>query len=144
MTAKRQLTIVVLYEGKSIVLVDDSIVRGTTSGQLIKLLKDNGAKDVHIRIASPPLHYPCYMGINIPTKEELIANHLNANQLAESLGAASLVYLSIEGLKVTTVISELHDNHLYCLLRRCRCKPESKRNKHRKESTSRLDIVWRV
>ncbi len=61
----------------------------------------SGAKEVHIRIASPALLFPCYMGINIPTKEELIANHLKADQLAQQLGAASLVYLSVEGLKKT-------------------------------------------
>lgn len=87
--------------GKTIILIDDSIVRGTTIGQLIRLLKDCGAKDVHIRVASPPLHYPCYMGINIPTKEELIANHMNPSQLAENLGASSLVHLSVEGLKAS-------------------------------------------
>ena len=87
------------FIGKKIILVDDSIVRGTTTGQLVKLLKEFGAKEVHIRIASPPLKYPCYMGINIPTREELIANHMNPNQLAESLGAASLVYLSVDGLR---------------------------------------------
>ncbi|KAH8025707.1 hypothetical protein HPB51_010791 [Rhipicephalus microplus] len=86
------------FNGKRIILIDDSIVRGTTVGSIIKLLKEAGAKEVHIRIASPPLHYPCYMGINIPTKEELIANTLDAKQLAETLGAASLVYLSVEGL----------------------------------------------
>ena len=74
------------FQGKSIILIDDSIVRGTTIGQLIRLLKDAGAKEVHIRIASPPLHFPCYMGINIPTKEELIANHMTAEQLAQNLG----------------------------------------------------------
>lgn len=87
------------FQGKSIVLIDDSIVRGTTIGQLIRLLKEAGAKAVHIRIASPALHFPCYMGINIPTKEELIANHLGPDQLAQTLGADSLKYLSVEGLK---------------------------------------------
>ncbi|KAK8767957.1 hypothetical protein V5799_005263 [Amblyomma americanum] len=86
------------FNGKRIILIDDSIVRGTTVGSIIKLLKEAGAKEVHIRIASPPLRHPCYMGINIPTREELIANTLNAKQLAETLGAASLVYLSVEGL----------------------------------------------
>lgn len=62
------------------------------------MLRDAGAKDVHIRIASPPLHHPCYMGINIPTAEELIANHLSPEQLAQTLGAASLIHLSVEGL----------------------------------------------
>ncbi|KAH9373546.1 hypothetical protein HPB48_014857 [Haemaphysalis longicornis] len=92
------------FSGKRIILIDDSIVRGTTVGSIIKLLKEAGAKEVHIRIASPPLHYPCYMGINIPTKEELIANTLDAKQLADTLGAASLVYLSVEGL--TTAVQK--------------------------------------
>lgn len=87
------------FAGKTIILIDDSIVRGTTIGQLIRLLKEFGAVEVHIRIASPAIHNPCYMGINIPTKEELIANHLSASQLATSLGAASLVYLSVDGLR---------------------------------------------
>lgn len=73
-------------EGKRVVLIDDSIVRGNTIGPIIKLLKDAGAIEVHIRIASPPLLYPCYMGINIPTREELIANKLNSKQLAEYVG----------------------------------------------------------
>lgn len=84
--------------GKRLVLVDDSIVRGNTIGPIIKLLRDAGALEVHIRIASPPLQYPCYMGINIPTREELIANTLNADQLARHVGADSLKYLSVEGL----------------------------------------------
>lgn len=65
----------------------------------MKLLKEFGAVDVHIRIASPPLTHPCYMGINIPTREELIANHMSPSQLASNLGAASLVHLSVDGLR---------------------------------------------
>ncbi|CAG7825531.1 unnamed protein product [Allacma fusca] len=84
--------------GKKIVLIDDSIVRGNTIGPIIKLLRDAGAKEVHIRVASPPIKYPCYMGINIPTREELIANRLDPPELAEAVGADSLVYLSIGGL----------------------------------------------
>jgi amidophosphoribosyltransferase len=86
------------YRGKKIVLIDDSIVRGTTIGLIIKMLKDTGATEVHIRIASPPIRYPCYMGINIPTKEELIANKLSPTELAKQIGATSLVHLSVEGL----------------------------------------------
>lgn len=71
---------------KRLVLIDDSIVRGNTIGPIIKLLRDAGAKEVHIRIASPPLKYPCYMGINIPTQEELIANKLNPSELARYVG----------------------------------------------------------
>lgn len=91
--------------GKRIVLIDDSIVRGNTIGPIIKLLRDAGAAEVHIRIASPPLKYPCYMGINIPTREELIANKLDPYKLAEHVGADSLEYLSVEGL-----VSAVHYN----------------------------------
>ncbi|XP_039288395.1 amidophosphoribosyltransferase [Nilaparvata lugens] len=84
---------------KKLILIDDSIVRGNTIGPIIKLLRDAGAKEVHVRIASPPLHYPCYMGINIPTKEELIANQLDNIELANHTGADTLAYLSVEGLK---------------------------------------------
>lgn len=93
------------FVGKSIILIDDSIVRGTTIGQLVRLLREAGAKEVHIRIASPPLHHPCYMGINIPTKEELIANHLSPEQLALTLQAASLKYLSVKGLRESVQFS---------------------------------------
>ncbi|XP_034115560.1 amidophosphoribosyltransferase [Drosophila albomicans] len=87
--------------GKRLVLIDDSIVRGNTIGPIIKLLRDAGAREVHIRIASPPLQYACYMGINIPTREELIANQMNAQQLARHVGADSLAYLSVAGLVQT-------------------------------------------
>lgn len=87
------------FAGKSIILIDDSIVRGTTIGQLVRVLREAGAKEVHIRIASPPLHFPCYMGINIPTREELIANHLEPDRLAMNLRVGSLKYLSVEGLR---------------------------------------------
>ncbi|XP_068968524.1 amidophosphoribosyltransferase-like isoform X1 [Bombus flavifrons] len=85
-------------KGKKLILIDDSIVRGNTIGPIIKLLRDAGAKEVHIRIASPPLKYPCYMGINIPTREELIANKLDNVKLAKHVGADSLTYLSVDGL----------------------------------------------
>ncbi|CAH2989791.1 unnamed protein product [Chilo suppressalis] len=91
--------------GKRIVLIDDSIVRGNTIGPIIKLLRDAGAAEVHIRIASPPLKYPCYMGINIPTREELIANKMDSYKLAELVGADSLEYLSVDGL-----VSAVHYN----------------------------------
>ncbi|XP_075052223.1 amidophosphoribosyltransferase [Mixophyes fleayi] len=86
------------FVGKRVVLVDDSIVRGNTISPIIKLLRDSGAKEVHIRVASPPIKYPCYMGINIPTKEELIANRPEFSDLAGYIGADSVVYLSVEGL----------------------------------------------
>uniref|UniRef100_A0A0A9WRJ6 Amidophosphoribosyltransferase n=1 Tax=Lygus hesperus TaxID=30085 RepID=A0A0A9WRJ6_LYGHE len=86
-------------QDKRIILIDDSIVRGNTIGPIVKLLKDAGAKEVHVRIASPPLRYPCFMGINIPTREELIANKLDSMKLATHTGADSLAYLSVDGLK---------------------------------------------
>jgi amidophosphoribosyltransferase len=92
------------FQGKIIVLIDDSIVRGTTIGQLIRLLKDAGAKEVHIRIASPPLHHPCYMGINIPTREELIANHMNDKQLAQSLGKLIFFFVSVLSLTLIFLV----------------------------------------
>lgn len=84
--------------GKRIVLIDDSIVRGNTISPIIRLLRDAGAREVHIRVASPPLKHPCYMGINIPTKQELVANRLDSAQLAAHVGADSLEYLSVKGL----------------------------------------------
>ncbi|KAK7097131.1 amidophosphoribosyltransferase-like isoform X2 [Littorina saxatilis] len=85
-------------DGKRIVLIDDSIVRGNTMGSIVRLLKRSGAKEVHIRVASPPIKYPCYMGINVPTREELIANLKTVEEIREYVGADSLHYLSIEGL----------------------------------------------
>lgn len=84
--------------GKRVVLIDDSIVRGNTIKPIIKLLREAQAKEVHIRIASPPLLHPCYMGINIPTRDELIATTLNPDEIAEHVGADSLAYLSVDGL----------------------------------------------
>ncbi|EMP25118.1 Amidophosphoribosyltransferase [Chelonia mydas] len=74
------------FKGKRIVLIDDSIVRGNTISPIIKLLRESGAKEVHIRVASPPIKFPCYMGINIPTKEELIANRPEFHDLAKYIG----------------------------------------------------------
>lgn len=85
--------------GKRLVLIDDSIVRGNTIRPIIKLLRDAGATEVHIRVASPPLLYPCYMGVNIPTRNELVATHMNPQELASHVGADSLAYLSVEGLE---------------------------------------------
>jgi len=87
------------FKGKRVVLLDDSIVRGNTMGPIVKLLLASGATEVHVRIASPPVKHPCFMGINIPTRNELIANRMSPDELAKHLGATSLVYLSLEGLK---------------------------------------------
>lgn len=87
-----------VINGKKIALIDDSIVRGTTSGQIIKLLKENGAREVHMRIASPPVKFPCYFGVDIPTKEELIANGRDIEDIRREIGADSLIYLKMDDL----------------------------------------------
>ncbi|MCL2761804.1 MAG: amidophosphoribosyltransferase [Treponema sp.] len=84
--------------GKRIVLIDDSIVRGTTSRRLVSLLKDAGAKEVHIRVCSPPVRFPCYFGIDTPHRKDLISNAANPNELCKSLGADSLAFISVKGL----------------------------------------------
>jgi amidophosphoribosyltransferase len=87
-----------LLKGKVIVVIDDSIVRGTTSRKLLKMLRSAGASEVHMRISAPPTTNPCYYGIDTPDKEELIASHMDVEQIREYLGADSLAYLSMEGL----------------------------------------------
>lgn len=85
-------------EGKRIVMVDDSIVRGTTSDRIVKMLRDAGATEVHMRVSSPPFLYPCYFGTDIPDREQLIAYGRNVEQIREIIGADSLAYLSIDRL----------------------------------------------
>lgn len=74
-------------------------VRGTTMKPLISMLRKAGAKEIHIRVASPPIKHCCYMGINLSTKEELIANHYSPDEMAKFFGADSLQYLSLAGLR---------------------------------------------
>lgn len=87
-----------VVSGKSIVLVDDSIVRGTTSKRIVQLLKEAGAREVHVRISAPPLIFPSFYGIDISTTEELIAANKTQDEICEIIGADSLGYLSEEGL----------------------------------------------
>ena len=85
-------------EGKKLVVIDDSIVRGTTSRRIVRMLKEAGAKEVHMRIASPATTGPCYYGVDTPTKEELIASKMNVDEICKYIEADSLAYLSIEGM----------------------------------------------
>ena len=85
-------------EGRRIVLVDDSIVRGTTMRSIVKMLKDAGAKEVHVRIASPPVKHPCTLGMHTPSRENLIATNKSIEEIKDIIGADSLCYLSLEGL----------------------------------------------
>ncbi len=87
-----------VVKGKRVVMIDDSIVRGTTSRRIVKLLKEAGATEVHVAIASPALAYPCFYGIDIQSREELIAANHTVEETCEIIGADSLTYLSIEGL----------------------------------------------
>jgi amidophosphoribosyltransferase len=88
-----------LIEGKSVVLVDDSIVRGTTSRKIVRMVREAGAKEVHVRISCPPTISPCYYGVDTPTREELIASSNSPEEIRKFLGADSLGYISMAGLR---------------------------------------------
>ncbi|MBD3840715.1 MAG: amidophosphoribosyltransferase [Campylobacterales bacterium] len=88
-----------LIEGKSLIVIDDSIVRGTTSKRIVQMLKEAGAKEVHFRVASPMIQYPCYYGIDTPRKEELINANMSKEEVCNYIGADSLEYLTIDNLK---------------------------------------------
>jgi amidophosphoribosyltransferase len=87
--------------GKRVIMVDDSIVRGTTTCRIVQMLKDAGAKEVHMRVSSPPVKYPCYFGIDISSRKQLVASELSIGKIREMIGADSLGYLSLEGLLKT-------------------------------------------
>ena len=87
-----------LIRDRRIILVDDSIVRGTTSKKIVRMVREAGAKEVHLRIPSPPTAFPCFYGIATPTRKELIASNLDVEGIREFTGADSLAYLSLEGL----------------------------------------------
>ena len=87
-----------VVEGKRIVMIDDSIVRGTTSDQIVTMLRNAGAKEVHMRVSSPPFRHPCYFGIDIPNEDQLIANGRTVEEICKIIGADSLGYLSVESL----------------------------------------------
>ncbi len=84
--------------GKRVIVIDDSLVRGTTAGPLVKLIKDAGATEVHLRITSPPVMHPCFMGVDMGTYDELIAARLSIDELCRHVGCDSLEFLSVEGM----------------------------------------------
>ena len=102
-----------VLKGRKVVIVDDSIVRGTTSKLLVKMIRDAEPKEVHFRVTSPPIKFPCYYGMDFPSKEELIANRCNGEieKIREDLGVDSLVYLSMEKLLEAASASETRQ---YC------------------------------
>ncbi|MFA5108189.1 MAG: amidophosphoribosyltransferase [Candidatus Micrarchaeia archaeon] len=103
-----------LVQGKRIVLIDDSIVRGTTVGPIVKLLKDAGATQVHLRIACPPVVSPCFYGVDLPTYDELIAHNHSSEEIRKISGADSLAFLSIDDL-VASISKSKKDLCLGCL-----------------------------
>jgi amidophosphoribosyltransferase len=88
-----------LIEGKRVVLIDDSIVRGTTSRKIVRMVRNAGAREVHMRISCPPTISPCYYGVDTPTKNELIAANSSVEEIRRFVEADSLAYLSMEGLQ---------------------------------------------
>ncbi len=100
-----------VLEGKRVVLVDDSIVRGTTSRKIVKMVKEAGAKEVHMRISSPTTNYPCFYGIDTPTRSELIASSHTIEEIKRYITADSLAYLSLESLK--KALSSDHSDYCY-------------------------------
>ena len=88
-----------VVRGKRVVLIDDSIVRGTTSARIVKLLRSAGATEIHMRISAPPFLNPCYYGTDIDSREHLIACHHSVEEISRIIGADSLGYLSVESAK---------------------------------------------
>ena len=84
--------------GQRVVMVDDSIVRGNTAGPLVQLLRDGGAAEVHVRVSSPPIKHPCFMGVDMATHEELIAHNFDIPEICRRIGADSLAFISLEGM----------------------------------------------
>jgi amidophosphoribosyltransferase len=91
-----------MLDGKRVVVVDDSIVRGTTSRKIVKMIRGAGAREVHVRISSPPIQWPCYYGIDTPTRKELIGSSHHVDEICRYLGADSLGYLSLDGMLKAT------------------------------------------
>jgi amidophosphoribosyltransferase len=89
-------------EGKRLVVVDDSIVRGSTTRQIVQMLFDAGAAEVHVRVSSPPVVSPCYYGIDLASEDEMIASHSTVEEVRAAIGATSLAYISLEGLQAAT------------------------------------------
>ena len=93
-----------VIEGRRVVVIDDSIVRGNTTRQIVNMLKEAGAREVHLRISAPPLKWPCFYGVDMPDQDELIASHKSVKEIEEHVGADSLAYLSVEGMVDSTQI----------------------------------------
>jgi amidophosphoribosyltransferase len=104
-----------VVEGKRVVMIDDSIVRGTTSLRIVNLLREAGATEVHVRISSPPFKNPCFYGIDTPDRKELIAAQKSIEEIRVAINADSLHFLSEEGLKEAIGQAAPEDNRGYCM-----------------------------
>ncbi len=100
-------------EGKRVVVIDDSIVRGTTSRRLVQILRRAGAKEVHFRVSSPPVKFPCHLGIDTPSKSELISSTHELEEIRQEIGADTLAFISLEGMK-NALHSCLPENDGFC------------------------------
>lgn len=100
-------------QGKRVVLIDDSIVRGNTAGPLVQLIRDGGATEVHVRVAAPPVRHPCFMGVDMATYKQLIAHKMDTEGIRQRIGADSLAYLSVAGLD-TAVADSLGKQSGHC------------------------------
>ncbi len=100
-------------KGKRVVLIDDSIVRGNTAGPLVRLLREGGAVEVHVRVSSPPVRHPCFMGVDMATYHELIAYNKTVEEIRQHIGADSLAYLSHEGM-MRAVTAEIGEDRGHC------------------------------
>lgn len=101
-------------QGKRVVLIDDSIVRGTTVGPIVHLIREGGASEVHVRVSSPPVRNPCFMGVDMATHKELIAHNLEIGQICKHVGADSLAFLSLEGMLAAMEGSEQDGQSGHC------------------------------
>jgi amidophosphoribosyltransferase len=88
-----------VIHGKSVIVVDDSIVRGTTTREILKMIRDAGAREIHMRVTCPPIRHPCFYGVDMSTYEELIANKKNVEEIRKFIGADTLYYVSLDGLR---------------------------------------------
>ena len=100
-----------IVENKKIILIDDSLVRGTTCSKIVKMLYDSGAKEVHVRIACPEIKYPDFYGVDMPSKEELLAHRMNNDEMCEHIKAKSLKFLSIDGLYKALINEKRNENY---------------------------------
>ncbi len=121
-----------VLEGRRVIVVDDSIVRGTTARKLVKIIREAGATEVHMRISSPPIISPCFFGIDMPTTKELIGANMTVPEIEEFLGADSVRYLSLEGMLAMQSLPDTSFCH-GCFSRKYPVKVPPINGKHRLE-----------